>query len=125
MIRLDEIESFATQFSSMEPTIAEDAADEVSESTQLVEEPEDDQRERPTSVHNTSEPDVKNEDEGKLAGRNTPTLTYSAWRQWSAVIVTLSGFLAGVALAVGHHLHYRALHGDKVGSPDRQQWALR
>ena len=34
-------------------------------------------------------------------------------------------FLAGLILAVGHHIYYRWLNGQPVGSVTRQQWSLR
>jgi hypothetical protein len=34
-------------------------------------------------------------------------------------------FLAGLILAVGHHIYYRWLDGQPVGSVARQQWSLR
>ncbi|MCJ1431360.1 hypothetical protein MMC27_000711 [Xylographa pallens] len=44
------------------------------------------------------------------------------WKQPISIIVF---FLAGVFLAIGHHLYYRFLDGTTASSPDSQQWALR
>jgi uncharacterized membrane protein len=37
----------------------------------------------------------------------------------------IGSFLAGLALAVAHHVHYTKLDGTLVGSAARQQWPIR
>lgn len=44
------------------------------------------------------------------------------WRHPTFMAVS---FLAGLVLAIGHHIYYSWLHGRVVGSTERQQWSLR
>lgn len=44
---------------------------------------------------------------------------------WLSPTLMIGTFLAGVLLAVGHHLYYQSLRGQRVGNSQRQQWALR
>jgi hypothetical protein len=44
---------------------------------------------------------------------------------WLYPILMAMSFLAGLILAVGHHIYYSWLEGQPVGSVARQQWSLR
>ncbi|TVY80657.1 hypothetical protein LSUE1_G004906 [Lachnellula suecica] len=51
---------------------------------------------------------------------------YVKWGiSWKTPFAILSWALVGFALAFGHHFYYMSLHGTKVGSSSRQNWALR
>ncbi|KAF1836652.1 hypothetical protein BDW02DRAFT_566744 [Decorospora gaudefroyi] len=54
-----------------------------------------------------------------------PSSKLSAIRKWSAVGISLSGFISSCAFAIGHHIFYSALHNTTVGSTARQEWAVR
>ncbi|KAK8209880.1 hypothetical protein IWZ01DRAFT_332530 [Phyllosticta capitalensis] len=44
---------------------------------------------------------------------------------WQSPALMAGFFVAGVCLALGHHLHYQNLEGQVVGSATTQQWAIR
>jgi hypothetical protein len=40
-------------------------------------------------------------------------------------VLMVSTFVAGIVLAISHHIYYTALNGQIFGSAARQQWPLR
>lgn len=43
---------------------------------------------------------------------------------WSTPASVILLFILGTTSAIGHHLHYDALHGTKVGTEAQQRWAF-
>ena len=72
------------------------------------------QQARSSSASDDKSQQITTRDRGKHAG------VY-----WYSKAYMLCSFVAGLAMAVGHHGYYSSLSGRRVGSIDDQQWALR